>query len=77
MQDALPYWPAGLGLDLAPAFVGVGKTRFLEEVEAGIWHKPDMRGRRPIWCRAKLEKELAARYDSGGKVIDMAERLTR
>lgn len=63
MTAALPYWPAGLGVELAATFVGVSRTRFLEEVEAGIWHKPDKRGRRRIWCRVKLEAELAARYD--------------
>ena len=78
MPAPLPNWPEGLNDDLASAFVGVSRTKFLEEVKAGIWHQPDKRGRRNIWSRAKLKAEFAARYEGGrGKVIDMAERLAR
>lgn len=78
MPAPLPNWPEGLSAEQAAAYVGVGRTRFLEEVDQGTWHRPDKRGRRRVWCRAKLQAELVSRYDGGPrKIINMAERLAR
>lgn len=66
----LPGWPEGLSAELAAAYVGVSRTRFLLEVRRGVWHKPDKRGRRCVWSRSKLQEEIVSRYDdsNGGFV---------
>jgi hypothetical protein len=79
MTAPLPNWPEGLDDDLAAAYVGVSRTKFLEEVKVGIWHQPDKRGRRNIWSKTLLQEEIMARYGNRAvrKAIDMAERLAR
>lgn len=58
MRDAIPYgaWPRGLGLERAAAYAGVSPNKFLSEVEAGLWPKPETRGGRKIWDRVQLDR---------------------
>ena len=53
--DNLPNWPYLLSPELAAAFVCEGKTKFLADVEAGIWPEPIYLGRLPRWHRRVLE----------------------
>ena len=48
-------WPRGLSEAEAATYVGVGVSKFRDEVAAGIWPKPNRRGRRIIWDRHLLD----------------------
>jgi hypothetical protein len=53
--------PRGLSADEAAAYVGVCKTKFLDEVRAGIWPPGDKRKGRVIWDRVLLDRAFDQR----------------
>jgi predicted DNA-binding transcriptional regulator AlpA len=54
-SDHLAYPPRGMEVERAAAYVGLGRTKFLEMVEAGRMPKPvDLDGS-PRWDRADLD----------------------
>ena len=57
----IPYWPRMLKTEQAGSYVGVGRQKFLEEVEVGIWPQPDIRGKQPFWDRVLLDQAQDAR----------------
>lgn len=55
-----PFWPRGLSLEEAAAYVGVSPNTFRKEWEdKKLWPDPIVRGRRKIWDRLALD----ARFD--------------
>lgn len=55
LSDLLAYPPRGMNVDRAAAYVGLGRTKFLEEVEVGRMPKPvDLDGS-PRWDRFELD----------------------
>lgn len=72
MTARMPYasWPRGLNADLAAAYVGVSRTKFLEEVDTGIWPKGERRGGRVIWDRVKLDKAWDRLEESGDPFME-------
>ncbi len=63
MADRIPYgaWPRLLKTEQAASYVGVGRQKFLDEVEVGIWPSPDLRGKQPFWDRVLLDQAQDAR----------------
>jgi predicted DNA-binding transcriptional regulator AlpA len=56
MQDQLAYPPRGMNADRAAAYLGLGKTKFLELVGAGRMPRPvDMDNGTPRWDRLDLD----------------------
>jgi hypothetical protein len=54
----LPGWPRYLSRELAAAYVGVSPTLFDQEVEQGIWPRPERRGTkggRVTWDRCLID----------------------
>lgn len=52
----LPDWPRWMDARTAADYVGAGYTRFMREVERGIWPQPDLgRGRPARWDRKLLD----------------------
>lgn len=59
MSDAaLPNWPRLLSVDLAPRYLGIGKTSFEAGVQRGDWPKPLWLGRRKVWDRTMLDDRV-------------------
>ena len=54
----IPYgaWPRGLSAEQAAAYRGVSRNKWLAEVEAGMWPKPETSGGRVIWDRARIDE---------------------
>ena len=55
-NKSIPFPPRGLRLEWACAYVGLGRSKFLQEVEAGAMPKPVSVGRCKIWDREKLDR---------------------
>ncbi|MGD0025906.1 MAG: hypothetical protein ABSC37_15025 [Xanthobacteraceae bacterium] len=56
LADHLAYPPRGMELERAAAYVGLGRTKFLELVELGRMPKPvDLEGS-PRWDRFDLDR---------------------
>jgi predicted DNA-binding transcriptional regulator AlpA len=55
LQDTLGYAPRGLRLDRAAAYVGMGKTKFLELVDDGRMPKPLCIDGIKVWDRLDLD----------------------
>jgi predicted DNA-binding transcriptional regulator AlpA len=56
--DLLAYPPRGMDVEHAAAYVGLGRTKFLEMVEAGQFSKPvDLDGS-PRWDRCDLDRDF-------------------
>jgi len=67
-------WPRGLNADQAAAYVGLKRTKFLDEVKAGIWPAPlKFFGKRTVWDRHLLDRALDNLAASNG----MCERKER
>ena len=64
----LPHgaWPRGLSGMLAALYTGVSENKFLAEVRAGIWPKPEERGRRKIWDRHEIDEAWDRRHEAEG-----------
>jgi predicted DNA-binding transcriptional regulator AlpA len=77
MADALPYWPRGLSLEEAAAYVGVSAGTFLAEIKQGIWPAAERRGRRIIWDRALLDAAYDKRSGLRNTVADDIDALDR
>lgn len=73
----LPYWPRGLSLAQAAAYVGVSENTFLEEVDDGLWPGPEERGRRRIWDRVDIDTFWDRRKQGKVVPISTAERALR
>lgn len=57
-SDGFAYPPRGMELERASAYVGLGRTKFLEMVEAGRMPQPlDLDGS-PRWDRLDLDRAL-------------------
>ena len=71
MPDRIPYgaWPRGLGRKQAAAYAGVSPNKFLEEVEEGLWPKPERRGGRKIWDRYRMDEAWDRRQQAGGDLL--------
>ncbi len=63
-----PYgaWPRGLSRALAASYTGVGETKFLAEVDAGLWPPAEVRGGRVIWDRYQLDEAWNRRQQDDG-----------
>lgn len=56
LQDHLAYPPRGMDVERAAAYVGLGKTKFLEMVEQGRMPKPvRIEEEMPRWDRLDLD----------------------
>jgi predicted DNA-binding transcriptional regulator AlpA len=56
LQDSLAYPPRGMDAERAAAYVGLGKTKFLEMVEDGRMPKPvRIEDELPRWDRLDLD----------------------
>jgi predicted DNA-binding transcriptional regulator AlpA len=56
--DLLAYPPRGMDVEHAAAYVGLGRTKFLEMVGAGQFSKPvDLDGS-PRWDRCDLDRDF-------------------
>ncbi len=56
LADGLAYPPRGMDLERAAAYVGLGRTKFLELIEAGRMPRPvDVEGS-PRWDRFDLDR---------------------
>lgn len=75
-EARLPHWPRGLSLGMAASYVGVSPNTFLKEIEAGLWPKPERRGKRAIWDRLEIDAYWDRRR-LGGTVEDDREALNR
>lgn len=68
LQDHLSYPPRGMDAERAAAYVGLGKTKFLELVEKGRMPKPvRLEDELPRWDRLELDaawEDLKARSKS-------------
>ena len=68
LQDHLAYPPRGMDAERAAAYVGLGKTKFLELVEKGRMPKPvRLEDELPRWDRLELDAawdDLKARSKS-------------
>jgi predicted DNA-binding transcriptional regulator AlpA len=54
--DTLAYPPRGMDVEHASAYVGLGRTKFLEMVEAGLMPRPvDLDGS-PRWDRLDIDR---------------------
>jgi hypothetical protein len=67
LTDTLAYPPRGMDVEHAAAYVGLGRTKFLEMVEAKLFSKPvDLDGS-PRWDRCDLDRDFedlkAKRHD--------------
>lgn len=51
-----PWPPRGLSVELAAYYVGVSVSKFLQEVDNGLWPKGRRRGGRVIWDREALDR---------------------
>ena len=71
----IPYWPRGLGRDLAAAYVGVSPNKFLAEVGEGLWPEPEARGGRKIWDRCLLDEAFDRRRENEGESDPLMEAL--
>lgn len=58
MAIALPHWPRLMGALLSSAYVGLGRTAFLEGVRRGDWPGPVKYGRRRLWDRKQLDRTV-------------------
>jgi hypothetical protein len=50
-----PDWPRWLSREQSAVYVGVSVNSFMEEVEKGIWPRPEKRGGRLTWDRKMLD----------------------
>jgi len=73
----LPFWPRGLSLDQAAAYVGVSPNTFLEEVKQSLWPAAEHRGRRTIWDRADIDSYWDRRKRDIVTPVSTAERAAR
>jgi predicted DNA-binding transcriptional regulator AlpA len=55
LQDNLAYPPRAMNADRAAAYIGLGKTKFLELVQAGRMPKPIEFDGAPRWDRFELD----------------------
>jgi predicted DNA-binding transcriptional regulator AlpA len=69
-QDYLSYPPRGLRVEGAAAYIGMGKTKFLELVQDGRMPKPIKMDTVVVWDRFELD---AAFDDLRDKRIDPIE----
>ena len=65
----MPYgaWPRGLGGAWAAEYTGVSLNKFLAEVDAGFWPKPETRGGRKIWDRQEIDEVWDRRRETEGE----------
>ena len=76
-KHAIPYgaWPRGLSRAQAAAYAGVGETKFMAEVEDGLWPKPETRGGRSIWDRRRMDEAWDRRGGTEGEPDPLMEAL--
>jgi predicted DNA-binding transcriptional regulator AlpA len=60
MNAPLPHWPRLLSDDLAAAYVGLSVTTFRERVGLGKLPKPVRIGKRTLWDRRMLDRQVDA-----------------
>lgn len=68
----MPYWPARMDADMASLFLGISRTKFLEDVERGLKPKPIEDGKRKLWATRQLERFVSAEF--GLSVDDHGEQ---
>ncbi len=51
---------------MASCYVGVSETKFMAEVEAGLWPPAEVRGGRKIWDRNKIDEAWDRRRQGEG-----------
>ena len=61
----MPNWPARMGEDMAANYLGVGLTRFREQVKAKAYPQPRREGARLFWSRAQLDRWIDAQFGLG------------
>lgn len=72
---ALPYWPRLLDADQAAAYVGLGKNSFLGQVEAGIFAAPVRLGKRALWDRLQIDRDVDRLGGHGARVLTEEDLL--
>jgi len=55
LQDGLSYPPRGMRAERAAAYVGIGRTKFLELVEKGVLPEPIEIDGMTLWDRLTLD----------------------
>ena len=73
----IPYgaWPRGLNLEMAAAYRGVSPNKFLAEMDAGLWPKPETSGGRKIWDRRLIDEAWDQRQATGNAADPLMEAL--
>ncbi len=76
-RSDIPYgaWPRGLSLDQAAKYVGVSTNKFLAEIAAGLWPKPETRGGRKICDRQAIDETWDQRQTTGNAADPLMEAL--
>lgn len=72
----IPYWPRGLSDEQAARYVGVCENTFKAERDAGLWPKPERRGRRVINDRHRLDEAWDQRQATGSAGDPLMEALS-
>ena len=68
--DPFLYPPRGLGLEEAARYLGIGRTKFTELVDAGRLPRAKKIDGRKVWDRIALDLAFADLPEDGGNKID-------
>lgn len=58
----MPYWPARMDAEMAALYLGVGKTSFLEGVDARNYPAAVSEGHRKLWARVQLDRFVESQF---------------
>lgn len=58
----MPHWPARMDADMSALFLGISRTKFLEDVERGVKPRPIEDGKRKLWATRQLARFVDAEF---------------
>lgn len=61
----MPDWPARMGEDMAALYMGVGLTKFRDQVRAKEYPQPVREGGRLLWSRGQIDRFIDAQFGLG------------
>ncbi len=73
----LPNWPRRLSAEQAAAYLGVSVTRFLDDVDRGVWPPAQRDGARRLWDRRLIDAKVDERSGLSQPPADIEEYLDR